>query len=176
MCNNEVIVCEQVSRYVSHGAFSIAIFILLIAAVNRINLSTAGAERRRKEIGIRKVIGAQKHQLIRQSQCESFLITFLSFSLSIFVIVMALPKFTELVERDFQVNILFDPLILSGFFIIFIFVDFLSGLYPTFILTSFRPATALQNTKQITSKKLSFRNSLLIFQFFITIYAGEMKT
>ncbi|MFW9972084.1 MAG: ABC transporter permease [Candidatus Odinarchaeota archaeon] len=149
--------------------FSIAFFILFIAVINHINLSTAGADRRKKEIGIRKVIGAQKHHLIKQSLCESFLITFPSFCLSLFVIVMALPKFTELVERDFQINIFFDPVVLSSFFIIFIFVGFLSGIYPIFILTSFKPSNVLRDAKHVISQKLTFRNSLIVCQFSITI-------
>ncbi len=149
---------------------SIGILVLLIACINYINYATARSAKRFKEIGIRKTIGAQRTQLIRQFLGESFIVTFLALLITAVLVGMILPSFKSFVERDIELNLLSSwssILSLSG---IFIFVGIVSGLYPALLLSSYKPVSAFKNRLMSSSLKNPFklRNLLILFQFSIT--------
>lgn len=157
----------------------IALFVLLIAAINHVNIATARSIRRAKEVGIRKVSGAGRGQLFIQFILESFLITFVALLLSLIVVEMALPTFNRITGEEFSI---FDALHGSGslsfiatLISIWILTALLSGLYPATILSGFRPIDALKGAVGYAGKsgnKLStanFRKVLVVFQFAISI-------
>ncbi|KGE15450.1 ABC transporter permease [Sphingobacterium deserti] len=146
----------------------IACFILLIACINFMNLSTAQSEKRAKEVGVRKVVGAQKITLIAQFLTESFLLTLFSGVFAVLLLLFALPSFSGLVGRELQIN--FNSLELWFAFAAFIVLtSFLAGSYPAFFLSSFRPIKVLKGKFHHIHGKLSARKILVIFQFVIAI-------
>ncbi|MFC2096439.1 ABC transporter permease [Bacteroidota bacterium] len=146
----------------------LAIFILLIAIINFINLSIAIYNKRTKEVGIRKVNGARRKDLIIQFVTESILITFIAFVFSlIFVEVLSVP-FRNLMQSDIQLIYYKNPIILFLLFVSIIFIGFLSGIYPAYYLSGLKTVTTLKGVKKI--KKYNLRKVLVIFQFGISIF------
>jgi len=147
----------------------IAGFILLIAAINFINISTARSAKRAKEVGIRKVLGSQKKELIGQFLTESILTTLISLVIAIALIMLLLPAFNDLTGKqlilDFSKNVLLLPVILAIVFL----VGILAGSYPAFILSSYRPVLVLSGKIKNASKSGNFRSGLVVFQFAIAI-------
>lgn len=149
---------------------AIALFILLIACFNYMNLSTARASRRAKEVGMRKVVGATRKNLIRQFLAESFLFTLVTFFLSIGLVRLLFPAFGHLINRKMEFS-----MILQGgtsFFLlgVVVFVGLISGLYPAIVLSSFRPVTILKGDYKVSARASFFlRNSLVSLQFVISI-------
>ena len=147
---------------------AIAIFILVIACINFMNLSTARAFRRSREIGLRKVVGAEKKQIIFQFMSESLMVTFVAFILSVVLVYLFLPGFNLLADKELEMDWL-DGRILGGLAAIFLFVGLLSGSYPAFYLSGFRPIEVLKNISGHGGKKADFRRVLVVFQFSIAI-------
>jgi putative ABC transport system permease protein len=148
---------------------AIALFILLIACFNYMNLSTARASLRAKEIGMRKVIGATQRSLIWGFLTESFLCTLVSLFLCIGFVKLLLPSFGALMNSDLKFSQITQggtPLYLLG---ILLFVGLTSGLYPAVVLSSFRPASILKGNYKLTGRGSLFRNSLVSLQFVISI-------
>ena len=147
---------------------SVAILILIIACINYINLATACSTQRMKEIGIRKVIGAYRHQLIKQILGESILFSIIAFSLAIILVALLLPSFNVFVER----NLIFNPVenlqFLSWLVVLLLFVSFVAGGYPAFAISTFNPMTTFRN-RIAGSKGSKLRNSLVVGQFLISI-------
>ena len=146
----------------------IAVFILIIACINFMNLSTARAARRSKEIGLRKVSGANRQQIILQFIGESLLITFLAFIAAILLVYIFLPGFNSLSGKTLSLewsNIGF----VGGLVTIFFFVGILSGSYPAFYLSSLQPVTVLKNGVFKGSQGYNFRRILVVFQFFLSV-------
>lgn len=142
----------------------VGIFLLLIACVNYINLSTAQAVNRSREIGIRKVLGGNRKQLTIQFLTETFLLTVTSVILSVIISEIVLPYLNGLL----QTSIIIDSSIVFFFIGIIIAVTLLSGIYPAIIMSGFNPITALRNkTSFKTSGKFSLRRGLVVFQFII---------
>jgi putative ABC transport system permease protein len=146
----------------------IAAFILLIACINFMNLSTARSERRAKEVGIRKVVGAPRSKLIAQFIGESMILSFFASLLAIGIVQVSLPGFNELTQKR-----LFIPLD-SGWFwlsaVVFIaFTGFLAGSYPAFFLSSFRPVKVLKGTFRAANGPVSPRKVLVVLQFTFAI-------
>ncbi|OYD47034.1 ABC transporter permease [Sphingobacterium cellulitidis] len=143
-------------------------FILLVACINFMNLSTAKSERRAKEVGVRKVIGADKKSLIFQFLTESILISLLAAVLSIIIIIIALPHFNELVSKNISISFLTAStwLFLLGFAL---FTGLLAGAYPAFFLSAFKPISTLKGKFKATTKGLSMRSVLVIVQFTLAI-------
>ena len=147
----------------------IAIFILVIAWINYVNLSTARAVERAREVGIRKVMGSLRSQLIFQFLSESTIITFLSSGLAIILVYLCFPFFTELTGQALPLDLfkdrefwyLFLALILSG--------SLLAGLYPAFILSSFEPVSVLKGKFRSSVHGQWLRKGLVIFQFASTV-------
>lgn len=145
-----------------------ALFVLLIACINFINLSTAFGVRRSKEIGIRKAIGADKSQLIRQFLGESFLYTFLAVLLSIFLIELSLPYFNMLTGKELTINY-FNPGTILGLFCVFLLTALLSGYYPAFYLSSFSSSVTMKGGEKQVNRKFKLRNFLVVAQFSLSI-------
>ncbi len=149
---------------------AIGIFILLIACFNTINLSTARSMIRAKEVGLRKVIGASRAQLILRFLGESLLCSFMTLVLSLLLVKLLLPAFRTFVERDLETGfILKGSLLLTLVGMIFV-IGFISGSYPALILSSFQPAVVLKGTQVRASRSSSlFRSILVVFQFSISV-------
>ena len=149
---------------------AIALFILLIACMNYMNLSTARAAKRAKEVGIRKVVGAQRSQLTWQFLSESLILTFVSLIFALGIVYLLLPVFNTLMEREITIN-LFDNfsflLILIG---IGLGVGLISGSYPAFFMSNFKPVTSLRKRSFSKGKTAVFRNVLVVVQFAISIF------
>jgi len=160
---------EQNGDIVNVYLFSaIAFFILLIACINFMNLATARSAKRAKEIGLRKVLGAYKKQLVQQFLGESLLIAALALLLAVALVEAALPFFNEFVGKSLSLNVWQNPGLLVGLIAITLFVGLLSGSYPAFLLSSFRPARILKGEDK-TSGKSAFRTALVVGQFSISI-------
>jgi len=147
----------------------VGLFILLIAGINFVNLTTARSTERAKEVGIRKVIGAEKFQLTRQFLGESILISLIAFVLSLGICSLLLPWFNQLAGKTVSTGIFTRPgniLILGA---IALTIGLLAGIYPALVLSSFRPIASLKGRFSTSGKGLFLRRSLVVFQFTISI-------
>ncbi len=148
---------------------AIALFILLIACVNFMNLSTARSANRAKEVGVRKVLGSLKKNLIQQFLTESVMISFIALLLAILLAWLLLPYFNQLAGKNIQVNSLFQPFMLASLVLLMIAVGLLAGSYPAFFLSAFQPIVVLKGKLATGFKRSWLRNALVVFQFFISI-------
>jgi len=146
----------------------IGFLILVIACINFINLTTAGSLKRAREIGLRKVVGAARKHLVMQFLGETMILTIIAFILSLGMIELSLPFFNELAGKNLIIN-LNDFKIISGTILILIFTGLLSGLYPAFFLSSFKPVKTLKGTLKFGSKSAFLRKGLIVFQFFLSV-------
>jgi len=146
----------------------ISILIIIIAAINFTNLSTAKAIQRAREVGLRKTLGADKSTLRFQFMAESFLYTLLSVFIGILIAYMILPVFNHLLDKSIQVQDFNLFVILSGILLIIVIVGFLSGLYPAFILSSFNPVESLRAAMPNPGGTGLFRKILVTFQFSVS--------
>ena len=146
----------------------IAVFILLIACINFMNLSTARSEKRAKEVGIRKVIGAQKKSLILQFLGESILVSFLACFLALIIIFISLPAFNNLVEKNLRLDLgsLWFWIIGLG---IILFTGILSGSYPALYLSAFKPVTVIKGFLNKKKSPITPRKVLVVLQFTFAI-------
>lgn len=147
---------------------AIALFILIIACINFINLSTAKSANRAKEVGLRKVVGSYRSSLIAQFLTESLIYSFISFILGIVIAWLLLPYFNSMSARSLAMPWLewwFVPVILLSTLVI----GTLAGLYPAFYLSGFRPGQVLKGTISTGSKSPILRNGLVVFQFAASI-------
>ncbi|MCP4728429.1 MAG: FtsX-like permease family protein [bacterium] len=148
---------------------SIAFFILLIACVNFMILSTAKSTIRAKEIGVRKVIGSSRVMLIRQFMSESFLLSFIAMLIAVILVECSLPAFRALIGRNIELHYFNNYYVIPGLIIIALFVSFFSGSYPAFYLSSLKAVNVLKGGFYRRNKKDLFRNGLVIFQFSVTV-------
>lgn len=146
---------------------SIASLILLLAAINFINITTSRASGRAKEIGLRKVFGSVRNQLVRQFLVESVLISICAYLLAIVIAFLALPFVNDLLNKEYAIADLFNPKIISLFFLIAFVVGIISGLYPSFFLSSFEPVLILKGLITKGKKGMILRNGLVIVQYTI---------
>lgn len=145
---------------------AIAVFILVIACINFMNLSTARSANRAKEVGLRKVMGSFRHQIIGQFISESVLITFLAALIGLAAAVSVIPFFNDFADRQMSIDFLSNlPLVTGGAIV----VGVLSGLYPAFFLSAFTPAKVLKGNLSLGMKSGRLRKVLVTFQFFISI-------
>ncbi len=159
---------KTISHELINVLWLIAAFILLIACVNFINLSTAQAVNRAKEVGVRKVLGSNKSQLQIQFIVETFLIVATAVLLAAVITIVALPPVNRLLELSLSFNILSNPAIILFLFIVTIVVTALAGFYPSIVLSRFNPVNALKSKLTVnTSKGISLRRGLVVFQFII---------
>ncbi|WP_234573181.1 ABC transporter permease [Rhodohalobacter sp. 614A] len=146
----------------------VAIFILLIACINFMNLSTAKATKRAREVGIRKSIGASKASLIGQFIGESMIITFFSLIISIFLVEMSLPIFNDLTDKAIEVNYL-EANLLMIFIGTALVTGLIAGSYPAFYLSSFEAVKTLKGTLKSSGGEVFARKGLVIFQFTLSV-------
>jgi putative ABC transport system permease protein len=148
---------------------AVAILILLIACINYINLATAKAADRAKEVGIRKVVGALRKQLFFQFIGESVLITFFAFVFAFLLSQLTLPLFNELTGKRFSNGVLFEPSFLLVSLGVLLIIAVLAGAYPAFAITSFKPVTVLKGNFKTSGRGIWLRKGLVVFQFAISI-------
>jgi len=148
---------------------AIALFVLIIACINFMNLSTARSSLRAKEIGLRKVNGASRKNLVRQYFLESTMQTVISIVLAFLLVLLFLNQFNNLSGKDISVNSLFTPQFLGGLLGILILTSFLSGIYPAFYLSSFNPIRAIREQHDLKGGSGLLRKILVIFQFSLSI-------
>ncbi len=152
---------NPVYSYILSG---IALFILLIACINFINLTIARSVRRAKEIGIRKVVGSQRKQLIVQFLGESFLLCLLAFVFAILIVELSLPVFNNLANKSLALSYLLDAKLVAGLLFLFALTAFLSGFYPAVILSGYNPVQTLYSRFTIGGKNY-LQKSLVVLQF-----------
>lgn len=146
---------------------SVAILVLLIACINFMNLATARSAERAREVGVRKVMGSFRQQLVAQFLTESFVLSAVGVSLAVAIIYFALPLFNNLIEKQLSI-----PFTLNTTLILIAlaaFVGLLAGIYPSFVLSSFNPVVVLKGKFTGSQKGKWIRNGLVIFQFWISI-------
>jgi len=148
---------------------SIAIVILVIACINFMNLTTARFTSRAKEVGVRKVLGAERKGLIIQFLSESALYGLLSLILAVILVQLVLPLFNNLTGREISARIIELPWLLISFGIILLLVTAIAGLYPSFFLSAFKPISVLKGRIMQGAKNHLFRSILVVFQFTISI-------
>ena len=149
---------------------AIAVFMLMIACINFMNLSTSGASRRSREVGIRKVLGSMKGALIKQFLTESILITAIALLLALVFIYITLPAFNAIAEQNLTLRFADHPLLIPGLLLFVLFTGILAGSYPAFYLSSFKPVEVLKGKFSLGKGSVSLRSCLVVFQFFISIF------
>lgn len=149
---------------------SVAFLILFIACINYMNLATARSLRRGKEVGMRKVVGAQKGQLVVQFLGESVTMAVMAMILSIGMVLGFLPAFNNLVERQLSLNPVRNPQLFVVLVLITAFVGLFAGSYPAMRMSGFRPISVLGGSFTRSAKGTSLRNVLVLVQFSITIF------
>ncbi len=147
----------------------VAVFILFLASINFINLSTARSLERAKEVGIRKTFGSARKSLINQFLLESVLLSVISMIVAILFIIVLLPLFNQLTGKDLSVTYLLHPLYVAVLFGFAILVGLIAGMYPALVLSSFRPIVVLKGKFKSGTYGMALRNGLVIFQFSISV-------
>ena len=146
----------------------VAIFILFIACINFMNLTTARSIKRAKEIGIRKVVGAYRISLIRQFIGEAMLLTLMAMVIAVVIVLLVLPAFNNLTRKQIEFPSDSTAFWLSMVALIFV-TGFVSGSYPALFLSSFNPVIVLKGTLKLSSSSAIFRKGLVVFQFVLSI-------
>jgi len=147
----------------------IAVFVLLIACMNFMNLTTARASRRSLEIGVRKVVGANRVNLMRQFLGESILTSVLSLIIAVGLVGLALPAFNRISDKDLSLDSLPIGLLAAGLMGIALVTGIFAGSYPAFLLSAVKPLGVLKGSARLGSKNSSFRKILVTCQFSISI-------
>ncbi len=147
----------------------VALFILLLGCINFMNLATARSTLRSKEVGVRKVIGAMRAQLIHQFLIESFILTAISIVIAYGLIMLALPYFNELTDQEFPISALFTSQFIGIVLCVMMIVGLLAGSYPAFYLSGFRPIATLKGNLRQGLKGSGIRSVLVIIQFAMSI-------
>ena len=147
----------------------IGLLILLIACINYMNLTTAHAAKRAKEVGVRKVLGSFRKQLIGQFLAEAIMISVFAMMLALLLTELILPVFNAFTSKALSLSILNSPALLGGLIMLTLFIGLFSGSYPSFYLTAFKPVEVLKGKIQTGSKSGWMRNGLVVFQFGISV-------
>jgi putative ABC transport system permease protein len=148
---------------------AVAMLILVIACINYINLSTARAADRAKEVGVRKVVGALRKQLFMQFIGESILITLLAFGFAFILAQLLLPIFNELTGKNFGYSIFLQPGFILASLAVLMIIAVLAGSYPALAITSFKPVSVLKGNFKTSGRGIWLRKSLVVFQFAVSI-------
>ena len=163
----EITANSNVNNIYIFGA--VALFVLFIAAVNFINLSTAKASKRAKEVGVRKSLGSKKSQLVSQFVFESVFLTFISILIAFGLVILLLPYFNNLVEKSIESMLLVQPAFLAGAIALGLILGIVSGIYPAFVLSSFNTISVLKG-ERVKSRGVQFRRLLVTAQFAISMF------
>ncbi|HEY1054372.1 MAG TPA: ABC transporter permease, partial [Emticicia sp.] len=145
--------------------FILALVVMVIACINYMNLATARSQKRFKEVGINKTIGATNRQLIGRFYTETTLTVFLALLLGLSFLILALPFFNQITDKDLSITNIFTSEVSIGLLLVFVFVTFVSGSYPAFYLSSFAPKNLLQTSINKKTGAGVFRQSLVVIQF-----------
>jgi putative ABC transport system permease protein len=148
---------------------SIALLVLFIACINYINLATARAADRAKEVGIRKVVGALRKQLFLQFISESVIITFIGLAVAFVMAKISLPLFNQITGKHFESSLFFEPQFIVASVAAAVVIAILAGAYPAFAITSFKPVRVLKGNFKTSGKGIWLRQSLVVTQFSISI-------
>lgn len=148
---------------------AIGLFILLIACINFINLSTARSLKRAAEVGVRKTLGAQRSELVKQFLGEAFVITFFALICGAFLAELALPVMNELAAKELSLNFFADPYLLPAMVGLLLLVGLAAGLYPALFLSGFKPVRVLGNRISAETSGGNLRKGLVVFQFAVSI-------
>lgn len=149
---------------------AVALFVLLLACINFMNLSTARSGNRAKEVGIRKVLGTGKGTLMSQFIAESTLMSYLAFGVALLITWLTLPYFNDIAAKSFTFSSVVALRTLPFLLVLPIVVGILAGYYPAFFLSSFRPIVVLKGKINAGMQRSNFRNVLVTFQFFTSIF------
>lgn len=160
---------DQSNPMYSYILTGIALFILAIACINFVNLTVARSLKRAKEIGIRKVVGGQRKQLIMQFLGESFILSFIAFALSIVLVLVVLPFFNTLADKALAFSYLMSFKLVAGYIGIFLLTGLLAGFYPALVLSGFNPVQSLYNRTQYIGKNY-LSKGLVILQFTLATF------
>lgn len=147
----------------------VAALVLLMACVNFMNLSTARSTTRAREIGMRKTLGANRAQIIRQFLGESLIYSFLSLLIALILVHLALPAFSSLSNRELTLDYFASPWMIPSLLGLVLFIGLLAGSYPALYLSRFEPARVLRSNPPTGTSKSSFRRALVVFQFAVSI-------
>jgi putative ABC transport system permease protein len=149
---------------------AIALFIILLACVNFMNLATAQSAKRAKEVGIRKVLGSERKQLIMQFLAESFLYTLFAAIVAVIIVAVTLPGFNQLAAKALTMQALLQWQAWAGLVLLIILTSLFAGSYPAFFLTAFKPVSVLKGKADFKTSKTGFstRNVLVVFQFAVS--------
>jgi putative ABC transport system permease protein len=153
----------------SYVLMGLAVFLLLIACINFINLTVARSVKRSKEIGIRKVIGGDRKQLIYQFLGESFVLSLIAFLFAFVLVELTLPIFNSLANKALSLSYLLDSKLIIAYFLLFILTGFLAGFYPALVLSDFRPVDTLYGRFKFSSRNY-LQKSLVVFQFSLAAF------
>lgn len=148
----------------------VALFILLLAAVNFINISTTQSFGRVKEIGVRKVVGAKRKQLIQQFLTDSVLVTFIAILIALVFFAIAIPYYGDLTSKQFLPETIFTLSNLGILLLLLVAIGILAGLYPAFFISKFNLVSSLKSRKNTGPRVNIVRNSLIVFQFVISVF------
>ncbi len=148
---------------------AIAIFILLLACVNFVNLSTSLSVERAKEVGIRKTFGSERKSIINQFLLESVLISLFSMAVAFALVAFFIPFFNQLSGKSISINYFFVPVHFFALLLFSIITGVIAGIYPAFVLSSFNPIMVLKGRFKSNKQGLLLRNGLVVFQFAISI-------
>lgn len=147
----------------------IAVFVILLACINFVNLSTARSVHRAKEVGLRMVVGSARIALVRQFLLESFVVSLISFVVGIGLVAMFLPQFNTMLTKAYSLNNLLQPFVIAGGIIMLLLVTLLAGYYPAWVISSLRPTEALKGGSFGSSRSVILRRALVILQFVISV-------
>jgi putative ABC transport system permease protein len=147
----------------------IGLFILLLACLNFMNLSTARSANRAKEVGLRKVVGALRSQLIKQFLGESMILTLIAVIFSLILVFFSMPVFKSISGKDLGMDYFSNPVLLAGLFGLFVIVSLIGGSYPAFFLSAFRPVEVIQGKLKRGAKSSVLRIALVSLQFTVSI-------
>lgn len=148
---------------------AIAIFILVIACINYMNLATARSAKRAKEVGMRKVVGAMRSQLINQFLSESILLVSISLCIAVMIVVLCIPFLNEFTQKQLTISSLINPSFIAIVIAITLFTGLVAGSYPAFFLTSFQPTSVLKGKIASALKNGKLRQTLVVVQFAIAV-------
>ncbi len=167
---NPEIIPAKGDRVFVYVFITIAVFLLAIASVNYMNMAIARSSKRSKEVGVRKVLGADRSSLIRQFLTESLLISFVALFLALLWVELFLPVFNQLMIKNLSFGLFFDLRFTGLVLMLMIFTGLLSGSYPALYLSGFRPVDVLKQQVRLSDRNLFVRKLLVGFQFTISVF------
>ena len=161
-------IITPVSRDTYWGLAAIAGFIIIMACINFINLSTAQSVKRSKEVGVRKVMGASRPQLIQQFLGETTLMVLLSILLGLMLTILVLPEVTRWLDIKIGMEQLGEPIVIGLLASVTIIIILLAGIYPAFVQSAFNPVESLKRKTNMSFRGINLRKGLVLLQFAIS--------